>query len=158
MKSSSPDPYVVGLRMLGARELSTTALAERLRRRGFEPADVEDAVARLRDAGALDDDRAARAFARTFQRKGRGQIRVLRDVEAQGIGRDLARQVVAELFATIDESEAIDAILSRRLDGPILDRAHFQRLYRQLVRRGFPSGAAVRALQRHGGSYDVERE
>ena len=149
---------MIGLRMLAARELSTTGLTDRLRRRGLDVADIDTAIARLRRVGALDDERAARAFARTFQRRGRGAVRVLRDVEGQGVEHDLAQRVVAELFDTIDEATVIDEILNRRLDGPVRDRAHRDRLLRQLVRRGFSIDVARRALERRRGSDGVEAD
>ena len=56
--------YVAGLKMLARRELSEAQLRLRLARRAFAPADIDDAVQRLRRERALDDRRVALACAR----------------------------------------------------------------------------------------------
>lgn len=141
------DPYLLGLRLLAMREFSTARLADRLRRRGIASADVDAALARLRRDGALDDARAARSFADTFLQRGRGRRRVQRDLEAQGIDPELAADVVAERFDSVDERALMRELIARRLSGPLADRAELERLHRYLVRRGFPSDEALAVLR-----------
>ncbi|MCA1563818.1 MAG: RecX family transcriptional regulator [Acidobacteria bacterium] len=134
--------------MLGLRELSERRLRERLLAREFPADDVNAAVARLRDERALDDDRLARAYARTAMTvKRRGRLRVLRELDQLGIGRETARAAVDEAFAESDERTLIERALARRLKGGITTPAHFRRLLHYLLRQGFSSAAAITALR-----------
>jgi regulatory protein len=136
--------------MLALRELSVSQLHDRLRRRGFAEDAITAALTRLDASGALDDRRTALAFARTELRvKHRGRARVLRQLEAIGIARDLARDAVAEVYDEVDEADMIAQALARRRrsTNPVRDPAEFRRLHAYLVRQGFSSDAVIRALK-----------
>src|SRR5687767_4575439 len=94
-----PDPYAYGLAALGRRELTERQLRGRLLRRGCEPEAVDAALARLTRERALDDGRAALAFARTEARiKRRGPLRIQRSLEQMGLDRQQAREATAQGF------------------------------------------------------------
>jgi regulatory protein len=143
--------YAAGLAMLARRELSEAQIRERLRRKGHDAGAVDEAVARLRAARAIDDRRVAVSAARTeAQIRSRGRAYVLRRLAALGIPPDLAADAVDEVFGALDESALLARALARRLRGPsatIQDAAHFRRLYQQLVRQGFPPSAVIAALK-----------
>jgi regulatory protein len=145
--------YVAGLKMLARRELSETQLRQRLGRKEFDPAAIDEAVGRLRAAGSLDDERVAGAIARmeTGIRK-RGKLRVRRRIEAAGISSAIAQRVVDDTFAEIDGDALLAAALDKRLRGRerIADDREYARLYRYLLGQGFESdriGAALRRLK-----------
>jgi regulatory protein len=143
--------YSAGLAMLARRELSEAQIRERLRRKDHDVGAIEEAVARLRAARAVDDRRVAVSAARTeAQVRSRGRAYVLRRLAALGIPPDLAADAVSEVFDAIDESALLGRALARRLRGPaatIHDPAHFRRLYQQLVRQGFAPHAVISALK-----------
>jgi len=113
------DAYETGLRMLARRELSEAQLRLRLERRQYDPDDIDKAVVRLRRDGALDDRRTALACARTeAQVKRHGRRRVLRQLEALGIARGIAKAAVAEVFADVDESSLLAQAIERRPSRP----------------------------------------
>jgi len=144
------DPYVAGLAMLARRELSEAQVRRRLARRGFDADEVDRAIDRLRQERALDDARTAAAIARTqVAIRGRGRLRVRREIEAAGIAASVAERAVDELFQDIDPQSLLDAALSRRLRGAatIDDEATFRRLYRYLVTQGFDSERVLQALR-----------
>ena len=142
--------YIAGLSMLARRELSERQMRPRLERRGYEAPDVEAALARLREERALDDRRVAEAIARTETRvRGRGRLRVKRQIEAAGIPPSLAEQAVAAVFADVDDDALLAAALERRLRGRdrIDDDRESQRLYRYLVTQGFESDKVIALLR-----------
>ncbi|HEY5618446.1 MAG TPA: regulatory protein RecX [Vicinamibacterales bacterium] len=147
--SDVADAYVAGLRMLARRELSEAQLRVRLERRQFEPDDIEPAIARLRGEGALDDRRTALACARTEAHvKRHGRLRVLRQLEALGIARGLAKAAVAEVFADIDEDSLLAQTLERRLrQAASLDQAAVRRVQRYLLAQGFEAARVTAALR-----------
>ena len=143
------DAYVTALKMLARRELSEAQVRTRLARREFEPGAIDEAVARLQAARALDDRRTALACARTEAHvKRHGRLRALRTVEALGIDRGLARAAVAEVFGEIDEDALIAQALDRRLrQAEIIEAAVARRLYRYLLAQGFDAGRVHAAIR-----------
>jgi regulatory protein len=140
MSDGADRAYVAGLALLARRELSQAQLQQRLTRRKFDAADIDAAIARLRDERALDDRRTAVACARTELRvKHHGRARVVRRVEALGISRELAQEAVAEVFDDQDEDELLRDAVERRLRHGIdlRDPAVFRRMHRYCVNRGF---------------------
>jgi SOS response regulatory protein OraA/RecX len=139
--------------MLARRELCAAQVAERLRRRGFDAREVESTVARLREEGAIDDLRTARAHARRLADTAhRGPFRAEREIAALGIAATVARAAVAEAYAEHGVQTALERALARRLpDGSAIeDRVHFGKLYRYLVRQGFEPGMISATLRARG--------
>ena len=145
-----PSAYIDGLKMLGRRELSEKQVRERLARKGYEPEEIDEAVARLREERAINDQRVAEAIARTETgiRK-RGKVRVRMQLERAGISRETAKQAIESVFEAIDDEALIEASLRKRLRGrdTIADDREFQRLFRYLVGQGFESDRVMRALR-----------
>jgi regulatory protein len=144
------DAYLAGLKMLGRRELSEAQVRQRLARRGYEPGSVDTAVARLREERAIDDARVAEAIVRTQASiRGRGRLRVLREVERAGIAAAIARRAVDDVFDGLDPDALLEASLAKRLAErePIADDAAFSRLYRYLIGQGFEADRIIAALK-----------
>jgi regulatory protein len=145
-----PSPaYVAALKLLAGREVSESQVRQRLGRRGFEPAAIEEAIAQLKEERAIDDVRAAEAIARSeTSTKRRGKLRVRMQIERAGIASATARKVVDAVFAEIDSEALLETTLTRRMLGRDLieDDREFQRLYRYLLNQGFDGEQVVRAL------------
>jgi regulatory protein len=143
-----PDPYVYGLSALGRRELTEQQLRLRLARRGCVADDIDTAVDRLKRERVLDDQRAARAFARTEAHvKHRGPLRIRRALETMGVDPAAARAATDEGFEDRPVAEALETALRRKLRGPVTDDRHAQRLVAYLVRQGFDVSASVAAVR-----------
>ena len=150
------DPYVLALGWLARRELTEKQVRQRLARRGLDPDAIAEAVARLTSERALDDARVAGAFARTAVRlKGRGPMRLERDLQALGIERGAAKAAVKDILAETDERTLARQALARRwrrAGRP--EPADAARLYRALLRQGFGPSAARAALTALGAPDD----
>jgi regulatory protein len=141
--------YVDGLKMLARRELSEVQVRQRLARKGHEADAIDEAIARLRDERAIDDERVAEAIARTETAvRRRGKLRVRMQIERAGIAKATATRAVADVFGAIDDDALLEASLAKRLRGrdTIADERTFQRLYRYLIGQGFESDRALKAL------------
>ena len=150
--------YADGLKLLAGRELSEADLRARLLDRDHPPEEIDSAIERLRETGAVDDRRVARAYARTASNvKGRGRLRVARELQAMGIDRDVVTEAVAEVFGDLDERSLIDRAVQKKLRGKkpttVQDRA---RLYQYLMRQGFTPAAVSVALRKFGGRGDSD--
>jgi len=155
MPDAAERAYVAGLTLLARRELAETQLRARLIKRKFDPEDIDIAVARLRRERAIDDRRTAMACARTeVHVRHHGRVRVLRQIEALGIARDVARQAVAEVFTELDEAELLEQALDRRLRRGVdfSDPVIVRRMHRYLVGQGFDPSAVTGLLRRRRAS------
>lgn len=136
--------------MLARRELSEAQIRQRLARREHSPADIDDAIDRLKANRSLDDARVAGAIARMEAgiRK-RGTLRVRRQLQAAGIAPSIAQRAVEEVFETVDADALLAESLRKRLRGRtrLADDREYARLYRYLLGQGFESDRIQRALK-----------
>jgi regulatory protein len=146
------DPaHTEGLKMLARRELSVAGVRARLQDRGFQADEIDRAIARLLENGALDDRRVARAYARTAATvKGRGRLRVMQELLRMGIHNDVAAEALGEVFGDLDERSLIAKALQKKLRGrtKVGDPHEYARLYQHLMRQGFSPAGVVAALRR----------
>jgi regulatory protein len=152
--------YVDGLLLLGRRELSVQQLRDRLLDREHSRDDVDRAIDLLLENKALDDARVASAFVRTALKvKGRGRLRIQRELQMMGIEKEVAVAALAEAFGEVDERSLIAKALEKKLRGnkKIATPAEYARLFQYLMRQGFsPATVAVvlRARRKGGGGED----
>jgi regulatory protein len=148
--------YADGLRMLARRELSVEEIRARLLHRQHSPQTVDTAIRQLLDSGALDDRRVAAAYARTAAKvKGRGRLRVLRELAAMGIAKEIAAEAVGDVFGDMDERALISRAIQKKMRGKtkLASPQERARLYQFLMRQGFtPAGiaAALRSVKGEG--------
>ena len=96
----------------------------------------------------------AAAYVRTAVKiKGRGRLRVQRELLDMGIDKDAASSAIAEVFGDVDERTLIAAALRKKLGSKttLAFPAEYARVYQFLMRQGFsPAGviAALRAYRR----------
>jgi regulatory protein len=146
--------YLDGLKLLARRELSELQVRQRLTRKGHDPDQIDEALARLREERAVDDVRVAEAIARTETAvKRRGKLRVRLQIERAGIAKAIAKQAIEQVFETLDDDALIEAALRKRLRNreSIADDRELQRLYRYLTGQGFEHDRVMAALDRHKG-------
>jgi regulatory protein len=113
-------------RVLRRRDVSATELEARLSRARIAPAARSETIARLTEAGAVDDGRFALARARALADRGAGDQLVRHDLAARGIAPAAVEEAVASLEP---ESTRAAHICARRGDGA--------RTARYLARKGF---------------------
>jgi regulatory protein len=136
-------------RALARRPYARRDLQRRLLRKQHPPEAVEAALERLAHQGILDDRRFAEHFVAVQGARGRGPVRLLRDLGAQGVDRETAERAVraGTMADGLDGVDAIRRLASRRtaqLSGLPFEVAR-RRLLAYLARRGY-RGALVREL------------
>ena len=145
--------------MLGRRELSVQQIRDRLIEREHSRDDVDRAIDLLIENKALDDARVAGAYVRTAIRiKGRGRLRIQRELQMMGISRDVAAEALADAFGEVDERTLIAKALQKKLrsNQQISTAAEYARVFQFLMRQGFSpaSVTAVLRARRKGGTSD----
>jgi regulatory protein len=143
--------YIDGLHLLGRRELSVEQMRARLLEREHAPEDVERAIALLLENRALDDARVAAAYVRTALKvKGRGRLRIRRELQAMGIDQDIAGAALAEAFGDVDERAMVRDAIQKKLRGKkITTRQDYARVFQFLLRQGFSPAVVTATLRAH---------
>jgi len=143
------EAFEKGLAALRRRERGTAELADWLRRRGFEPAEVSSALARLTEVGELDDRRFATRFAEDKRElRGWGPERIREALAARGIPHELV-ELALSADGHAHQLERAEALLAERGKalGSEADRA---RALSYLTRRGYDYELAYEAVRRFG--------
>jgi regulatory protein len=151
--------YTDAVRLLSQRQLSVTECRSRLAELEHSDHDIDTAITHLLETGALNDARFARAYARTASEvKGRGRLRVIRELEARGVDRETASEAVGETYSGKDERALVARALQKKLRGRSAptDRREYARLYQHLMRQGFTPAAVHAALRQLRGPGDDE--
>jgi regulatory protein len=149
--------YSDALRMLARREHSVAEVRSRLVDREHTPEDIDAAIERLLESRALDDRRVARAYARTaLTVKGRGRLRVQRELQVMGIAREIAGEAIADVFGDVDERALIEKAIQKKLRGgkKLVTMQERARVYQFLMRQGFTPAAVSVAMRRFGSTRD----
>jgi regulatory protein len=144
----------VALRALGSRAHSTGELREKLRRRTRNEADVDAVLAKIKEAGYLNDRRFAESYAAArLEDQGLGKMRVLRDLRQKRVAPELAAQVTEKTYAETNEADLIEEFLRRKYRGKKLgeffkEQKNLAAAFRRLRYAGFSAGQSIRVLRR----------
>jgi regulatory protein len=157
-----PSAYLDALHLLARRALTIAECRARLIDRGHSREQIDAAIEHLRETGGLDDGKVARAQAQTaVDIKGRGRLRILRELAARGVDQETASQAVGDVFKDRDERTLVNRAVQKKLRGrPRPSTQELARLYQHLMRQGFTPAvvsAAIRRL-RSGGAADPDED
>ena len=147
MVKPTRDPYELALKALSYKERTESELRGWLGERAVKDAEIEEVIALLIEAGAIDDASFARRYAEDKRElAGWGPDRISKALE----GRGVAREHIEAALAGEDE----DAQLERAV-GLLGDRGlrcgseqERERALGLLVRRGYPLELAYEAVRR----------
>jgi regulatory protein len=146
MAKPSQDSYEVALRALSYKERTESELRGWLAEREVAEAEIEEVIALLIEAGAIDDESFARRYAEDKrQLAGWGPDRISRELEGRGVARE---QIEAALGGDDEEAqlERAVALLGDRGLGCDSGRER-ERALGLLVRRGYPLELAYEAVR-----------
>jgi len=136
-------------RYLGRRERTCAEVRAHLEARGVDPALAEEAISELGEQGYLDDGRFACLYVHDRRElDGWGRDRIARGLTERGLERELIEAALAEEPDTQgQELERALALLRRRFSEPPSDAAGHERALGLLLRRGYESELAYRAVR-----------
>lgn len=149
-----PSAFDAALRLLGTRARSVAEIRERLARRDFDEAEIENVIVRLQAHRVLDDREFAQEWVRS-RRGNRGAAALRQELARKGIDRELVDEVLDGLGgsqqldeATVLAAKRIAAASPALLGDPDGRRKLEQRALAALARRGFDSETARDAVAR----------
>jgi regulatory protein len=144
------DAYELALRALSYKERTESELRGWLAERGVDGGEIEEVIALLAEAGAIDDASFARRYAADKRElAGWGHDRIAAALE----GRGVAREHIEAALAGENEGRQLEraTALLRERGMSCASRRERERALRLLVRRGYPlelAYEAVRAAER----------
>ncbi|MBA3893840.1 MAG: regulatory protein RecX [Gemmatimonadales bacterium] len=137
--------YRTALRSIERRPFARADLGRRLLRKGHAPAAVEAALARAEEHGLLDDVAFAANYVETRATRGRGPLRLTRDLRAMGVERGIADKAVAAHVRESEGGGAVPLSLASKRVAQLRELPRHvkrRRVLAYLARRGF-SGREV---------------
>jgi regulatory protein len=144
------DPYELALRALSYKERTESELRTWLAEREVAEVEIEEVIARLMEAGAIDDASFARRYAEDKRAlAGWGPDRISGSLESRGVPREHIEAALAGEDTDAQLQRAI-ALLGDR-DMSCVDERERERALGLLVRRGYPlelAYDAVRSVER----------
>ena len=103
------------LMLLGYRERSLREIRMRMRQKGYEEKLIEKVVKYLEDRNLINDKRFAQLWAESRIKKGYGSWRIQSELEQKGVNRDMADEILKDLYSGIDEVQvALDLVKKKR--------------------------------------------
>ncbi|HEY7611627.1 MAG TPA: regulatory protein RecX [Gemmatimonadales bacterium] len=137
--------YRTALRAVERRSFARADLARRLRRKGHAPESIQHALERLAEQGLLDDAAFAANYVETRSARGRGPLRLARDLAAMGVERSVIDRALAGHAGNADDAGDIPRALAAKRAAQLGDlprHVRRRRVLAYLARRGF-SGREV---------------
>jgi regulatory protein len=137
--------YRTALRSIERRSFARADLGRRLLRKGHAPAAVEAALDRAAGHGLLDDVVFAANYVETRAARGRGPLRLSRDLRAMGVERAIVDKAVAAQARESEGDGAVPLSLASKRVAQLHDLPRHvkrRRVLAYLARRGF-SGREV---------------
>ena len=147
--------YDRALTLLAFRARSARELQRRLVQKGVTAERADRVIAKLREAGLIDDADFARQLTRSKMSAGASRRRVHQELFKRGVPREVADEAVEQVVEEegISDAESIERIARKKwstlhgLDDPTRRR----RLFGFLARRGFDSDDVSRVVRQLAG-------
>lgn len=145
----------IALAMLSRRDHSETEVRRRLAAKCFSDEVIDGVVARLGEAGYLDDRRFARVFAESAIRNGRGYgFRLRHDLSRRGVDEATIADALDELGAEYAELSVLAGLMARKFadfDPQTADERRKRRVIGYFQRRGFSLAAIAQVMRDREG-------
>jgi regulatory protein len=136
-------------RLLAYRNRTSSELRDRLQRRGYTLAIIDEVLRQLASDGYLDDHRLALDWARyRLQAKPLGRRRLASELRRRGVPSESVEEVLREVYQEFDEVKLAERAARKRLGTGGLPRSprDRQRYVRHLLSLGFDTETVASAL------------
>lgn len=130
-------------------------MRERVRTQSDGAALVEIVAERLKQQHYLNDSQYSASYSQ-FRKENQkfGRMRVVQDLKSKGVHGEVIEKTVEAAYADVDEEKLARQFLEKKRTKKPKDQKEAARVFRMLVRAGFPSRTIVKILR----SWDVEDE
>jgi regulatory protein len=138
----------VAVRLLSRREHSALEIRDKLHKRDFDEAEIEQTISELQQGGWLSDERFAEAYIRMRQLKGFGPIRIAMELNERGV-----KESIVDNYLQADDDAWQQGLeqqyLKKYKNRSIADYNDKAKRIRFLQYRGFPLDAIYQVVNDH---------
>lgn len=149
------------VKVLAGRAHSSGELRDKLRRKAEHAADVDPAIARLKEFGYLNDRKFAESFAAArLENEGLGKTRVLADLSRRRVAPAVAQQTVGRVYEDVNEEALAEDFVRRKFrrtprESLFQEEKELASAYRKLLRAGFRPATIVAVLKKFARDPDL---
>lgn len=104
-------------------------------------------IAKLVELGLIDDNRFAKRYAERLFEANTSKRQIYYKLCEKGIGRDLAKETVAQLPE--DETEQIKNLIEKKYKSRLKDKESVKKVYASLIRKGFTFSGVKAVLKEY---------
>lgn len=144
-----PKAKEICFNLLAARSRSIDELRQALRRKGFDPDLTESLLAKLDQAGLVDDTSFAESWVRSrHAQNGLSRSALVAELRRLGVDTSVAEQA-GEAVGVDDEENRARQLVRKRLSSltNVSEQAAVRRLLGMLGRKGYPQGLAYMVVR-----------
>lgn len=151
MRPKNSDCLNRAIKLIALRPHSVKELERKLEAKGFDQADINNAIGWLSQRGYLNDGEFGIIYAKARVARARvGSARLKMELQAKGLDGEAVDSALASVYAG-DGTElavALDAAArkARALAAGIGDESAIKKIFDHLVRKGFPAELARRVV------------
>ncbi|MGH9344445.1 MAG: regulatory protein RecX [Terriglobia bacterium] len=149
-KKPPTSPFSTAIRLLARRPYAVAEMRRALLKQFSDEAEVGAAVARLREAGYLDDRKFARQFASFLVRnRALGRERVRLELKSRLVDYRFIEEAIEQAFEETSEQVLLERALEKKLRTvPLpLTQRKFYSLAKGMMRLGFRSDAIMKVMR-----------
>lgn len=149
-KASTQDALSCALRILALREHSAFELAQKLRQRNYDEAEIAAALAQCQAWNYLNDSRAADVLVRTLLKKGAGLNKIKFELAKRRIPDSITATLVLELDQNDRQLDTALALVTKKFaKAQTCAEIHRQKgkIFRYLQNKGYPTGIIYQVCQ-----------
>jgi len=145
--------YNQACRFLSIRQHTVYELKRKLNAKNYSKATVEHTINKCIELSYLDDVSAARNLVEELLSKGYGSYKIIKTLITKGVDKNLIENLLKESINSENIVESIKCLLEKKLNSlkraKITDnRKIFEKLYRYLISRGYPSEIVLDILKK----------
>lgn len=149
-KSTAKDALTSALHILTLREHTAFELAQKLRLKDFDEAEIAAALEQCRAWNYLDDERAARVLAKTLLRKGAGLNKIKFELSKRKVPAAVAAMVVEELNIGEGQLDAALKLVAKKFvkaDNAADKHKQKGKIYRYLQGKGYTADIIFKVFE-----------
>lgn len=130
---------------IALRARTEAELRRRLKEKEYTQEEIEETLSFALDCGLVNDEEYSMRYTECSMRKGRGPLRIFRELSEKGVSRGLIQAALEAQFDAETEYETALKLAVKELPEDA-DEKDFARTARKLASRGFRSSAISRVM------------
>lgn len=153
------DSKDTALKYLTFRDRTCGEVKQHLLGKGFEPEEIHETIGRLKELGYLDDEDYCARYLEYAMGKGRGPLRIRRELEEKGVDRETIQIALEEYETEESDLDRAKEQAEKIARGKEIDKKLLARIGRRLQSLGYSSDVIYQVIgiymEKSSGEEDI---